>query len=421
MPGQEHGNPLGDVRADQVARGSAAAIVEEAGRHPGRLAGGAPRRAPAADGDAVAVEDERAVGVAAGPPARQRLGNGRRDGEDASHQRLRAPWREPDDATGHVNLLPGEAEDLLLAPAGVVGEVEDVLPRGGQVDADGEVFGVLEEALAGRILAQAVGEPGHGVEPAPVDGEGAHAVEGRGLPVDGAGGRPGGTPAELILADLVGGQGGGPRVAAEERGEMGGPAAGGAVGPELPDQVVLEVGVDEVPQGRPLRAECTRGRCRRAGDLGAGWPSRFVWVHGRGSSFPAATGGGRRSTFALVGATGKGNVRRRRDGDETRGVRAQASPTGRPAGHVSAPIRRAPFEDIWRRHPDGRGSRVHISPLADRARALRDESGGCDDRGVTLMGPEALSEGGIDAGRPRGAHREGLLGLRASIRQRVTP
>ena len=37
--------------------------------------------------------------------------------------------------------------------ARAVGEVEDVLPRGGQVSADGEVFGVLEEALAGRILA----------------------------------------------------------------------------------------------------------------------------------------------------------------------------------------------------------------------------------------------------------------------------
>ena len=33
-------------------------------------------------------------------------------------------------------------------------------------------------------------EVGHGVEPAPVDGEGAHAVEGRGLAIDGAGGRP---------------------------------------------------------------------------------------------------------------------------------------------------------------------------------------------------------------------------------------
>ena len=151
----------------------------------------------------IAVEDEWAVWVAACPPSRQSLGDGRRDGEDASHQRFRAGRREPDDAAGHVDLPPSEAEDLVLAPAGVVGEVEDVLPRGGQAGADGEVFGVLEEALAGRILAQAVGEAGHGVEPAPVDGERAHAVEGRGLAVDGAGGRPGGAPGELILADPV--------------------------------------------------------------------------------------------------------------------------------------------------------------------------------------------------------------------------
>ncbi len=157
VPGQEHGDPLGDVRADQVAGGGAPAIVKEAGRHPGRLAGGAPRRAPAADGNAVAVEDQRAVWVAACPPSRQDLGDGGRDGEDASHQRLRAPWREPDDAAGFVDLLPSEAEEFLLAPAGIVGEVENVLPRGGQADADGEVFGVLEEALAGRILAQPVG------------------------------------------------------------------------------------------------------------------------------------------------------------------------------------------------------------------------------------------------------------------------
>ena len=74
VAGQEYGDPLGDAGADQVAGGGAAAIVEEAGRHPGRLTGGAPRRAPAADGDAVAVEDERAIGVAARPPTRQRVG-----------------------------------------------------------------------------------------------------------------------------------------------------------------------------------------------------------------------------------------------------------------------------------------------------------------------------------------------------------
>ena len=199
---------------------------------PSGLAGGAPRRAPAPDGNAVAVEDERAVRVAACPPSRQGLGNGGRDGENPSHQRLWARGREPDDAAGLVDLVPGETEEFLLAPAGVVGEVEDVLPRGGEVGADGEVLGVLEEALAGGILAEPVGEAGHGVEPAPVDGERAHAVEGRGLPIDGAGGRPGGMPGELVLADLVRGERGGPRGAAEERGEMGDPAAGGAMGPE---------------------------------------------------------------------------------------------------------------------------------------------------------------------------------------------
>ena len=71
VAGQEHGDALGDTGADQVAGGGAAAIMKEAGRHPGRLAGGAPRRAPAADGDAVAVEDERTRGVAARPSPRQ--------------------------------------------------------------------------------------------------------------------------------------------------------------------------------------------------------------------------------------------------------------------------------------------------------------------------------------------------------------
>ena len=85
MAGQEHGDALGHAGADQVAGGGAAAIMEEAGRHAGRLTGGAPRRTPAADGDAVAVEDPRAVGVAACPPSREGLGNGLRDGENPPH------------------------------------------------------------------------------------------------------------------------------------------------------------------------------------------------------------------------------------------------------------------------------------------------------------------------------------------------
>ena len=157
--------------------------------------------------------------------------------------------------------------------------------------ADGEVFGVLEEALAGGILPQAVGEAGHGVEPAPVDGEGAHAVEGRGLAIDGAGGRPGGAPGELVLADLIGGQRGGVRVATEARGEMDDPAAGGARGPELPHVVVLEVGVAELAQGRPLGAEGARGQRRRAGGTGGAGRAGVVRGHGRGPSCLAAAGG----------------------------------------------------------------------------------------------------------------------------------
>ena len=76
VPGQEHGDPLGDIRADQVAGGGTPTIVKEAGRHPGRLTGGAPRGASAADRDPIAVEDERAVGVTACPPPRQGVGNG---------------------------------------------------------------------------------------------------------------------------------------------------------------------------------------------------------------------------------------------------------------------------------------------------------------------------------------------------------
>ena len=161
-------DPLGDAGARIRLRAAVRRQSwEEAGRHAGGLTGGAPRGAPAADGDAVAVEDQRARGVAACPPSVQRVGDGLRDGENPAHQRLRARGREPDDAAGLVKFVPGEAEDLVLAPAGVVGEVEDILPRGGQVGADGEVFGVLEEALAGGILPQTVGEAGHSVEPAP--------------------------------------------------------------------------------------------------------------------------------------------------------------------------------------------------------------------------------------------------------------
>ena len=45
VPGEEHGDALGNAGADQGAGGGAATIVEEAGRHAGRLTGCAPARA----------------------------------------------------------------------------------------------------------------------------------------------------------------------------------------------------------------------------------------------------------------------------------------------------------------------------------------------------------------------------------------
>ena len=89
---------------------------------------------------------------------------------------------------------------------------------------------------------------------------------------------PGGAAGELILADLVGGQRGGSCGAAEERGEMSNPAAGGTDGPELPNLIVLEIGVDEGPQGRPLEAERARGRCPSRVSHRAWWSSRSCAV-----------------------------------------------------------------------------------------------------------------------------------------------
>ena len=170
-------------------------------------------------------------------------------------------------------------------------------------------------------------------------------MEGRGLAVDGAGGRPGSAPGELVLADLVRGERGGPRGAAEERDEMGGPAPGGALGPELSHLVVLEVGVAELAQGRPLGAEGARGRRRRGGGTGGGGRAGLVRGHGLGPSLVAAAGRRRPSTFALVGATGKRNLRGRRHGESKRLAfevvlaGAHEAPGGMAGRRLHAPLR----------------------------------------------------------------------------------
>ena len=56
------------------------------------------------------------------------------------------------------------------------------------------------------ILAEPVGEAGHGVEPGPVDGEGAHAVKSRGFAIEGVGGCPRGDR-EAACAGATGSRG----------------------------------------------------------------------------------------------------------------------------------------------------------------------------------------------------------------------
>ena len=173
--------------------------------------------------------------------------------------------------------------------------------------------GCSKKPWRGGFSRRRLGEAGHGVEPTPVDGEGAHAVEGRGLPIDGAGGRPGGAPGELVLADLVRGQRGGPRGAAEARGEMGDPAAGGALGPELPDLVVLEVGVAELAQGRPEGRRYAVAAPLRGGKPGVpvepvrarSWSGVPLLCGGRGRATVGPPSlGGRDREAECAGATG---------------------------------------------------------------------------------------------------------------------
>ena len=168
--------------------------------------------------------------------------------------------------------------------------------------------------------------------------------------------RPGGAPGQLVLADLVGGQRGGPRVATEEGNEMGGPAASGAVGPELPDLVVLEVGVDEAPQGRPLGAEGARWQCR-AGDTGGGGRAGFVRGHGLGSSSwwrPRAGGVRPHSLWWARQASGMCDGEGTAMWGEPR-VAAECTCTERESGRCSRPTVR-PGRNVNDEHDHGDGS-----------------------------------------------------------------
>ena len=69
------------------------------------------------------------------------------------------------------------------------------------------------------------------------------------------------------------------------------------------------------PRVGPWRPNVRAGGAIAGGGTGGGCRGGLVRGHGLGPSLVVAAGKRRPSTFALVGRTGKGNVRRRRDGD----------------------------------------------------------------------------------------------------------
>ena len=149
-------------------------------------------------------------------------------------------------------------------------------------------------------------------------------------------------------------------------------------GPELPDLIVLKVGVDEVPQGRLLGGRM----CAVSGAVARESPEAWWSRRSRAGSWTrvllvvAAAGRRRPSTFALVGATGKRNVRRRRHGDmwgATRGAPSADVRSANSAGAPAPPCGPAGPCTTTRDHGDGsdtrpRGRRTNGSLTETRVR-----------------------------------------------------
>ena len=148
---------------------------------------------------------------------------------------------------------------------------------------------------------------------------------------------------------------------------MGGPPASGALGSELPDLIVLEVGVAEISQGRSLGAERARERRRRACVSGGGCRSRscagswagslLVVAAGKRRSVHIRSGGphreremcGGEGTAMCVGATSGGRVHHVRS---ARSAGAPAPPSDRDAVVAGPPARLEGV--IGQRHGDDR-------------------------------------------------------------------
>ena len=129
-------------------------------------------------------------------------------------------------------------------------------------------------------------------------------------------------------------------------------------------------------------AERARGQCRRGGGIGR---AGLVRGHGLGPSVVAAAGRRRPSTFALVGATGKRNLRGRRHGESTRlafGVvlaGAHEAPGGMAGRRRHAPLRSCSMAGELARVTTRGAREASVRALARCAAAVR-AIPACQDR-----------------------------------------
>src|SRR5207237_624734 len=106
------------------------------------------------------MEDGGSIGAAAAESPLEDGPEGRRERQHPARRRFGAYGVEAHDAAGPIDLGPGELGDFPASPAGVVGDIENVLIGWRQVRADGTILGEFEEALTRRIFAQPRREDG---------------------------------------------------------------------------------------------------------------------------------------------------------------------------------------------------------------------------------------------------------------------
>ena len=171
---------------------------------------------------------------------------------------------------------------------------------------------------------------------------------------------------------------------------------------ELPDLVVLEVGVDEISQGRPLRTKRARWRCR-AGSAGGGGRAGFVRDHGRGSSslwWPRAGGVRPHSLWGARQASGMCDG----DGMVMWGaprVAAECTCTERAFGRCARPTVR-PGRTVHDNRDHGDGSPTLVRAAGGRAARCRRCAIVAPASLASCRGGKAMTRRGHEAGSHRG-------------------